>query len=303
MEKLLVAASAAVLLTFGTSQSPVPPPFPPPPGKWVALAADTIMITPGRPDTPGRYVQDEHGCNRHEWIDPDGSPQIAINNYEQGRVYALFRGTWTARVIRGMEGGAPLPATPRLLGKLDPIDGFEVYEREITVRSPKGESKQTEAVAPALNSLVVRRSMPGGRTERTIAIRTGPQAAEEFVPPRTATVVERLDAYAGGFATALDVQITFVGQDTPLQLTLSEGRLSAVKGPDRDLAVAAMLVEGKSDVVRVRVLANARQAGPMNVIGEELDAIEVPLGGVASTTKLGINLTVKVTRIGTRVAR
>src|SRR5262245_4243372 len=304
MDRLLVALSAGAVLTLGAVQSPTPPPFPPVSGKWVAFAADSVITSPGRPDTAGRYLQDEHGCTRHEWIDPDGSPQIAINNFEQARLYTLFRGTWAARTIRMMgTGTSPPRPTPRLLGKLDPTDGFEVYDTEITVRSPKGESKEIQAIVPALNSLVARRPLPGGRVERVIAIRPGPQPADEFIPPRTATVVEQPDAYGGGISMALDVQVAFVGQDTPLQLTLTEGKLATVKGPDGDLGLVAMLVAGKEDVVRLRVLRNARQTGLMNVAGDELDAIDVALGGVASTAKLAVNMTIAVRRIGTRFAR
>ena len=310
MEKLVAVGLLTSLLTGGTRQSPAPSPSPPSSARWVALAADVVITTPGKADTTGRYLRDEHGCSRRESIDPDGSVHIIINNYEQARLYDLFRGAWTARPIRAMPGGAPFgPSprpTPRLLAKLDPVDGFEVYETEITVRSPKGDSKETQAVAPALNSLVVRRPLPpplSGRVERIVSITLGPQPPEEFVPPPTANVIEQLDGFGGGVTMAMGLRVTFVGQEKPIELTAIEGQISTVKGPDGDLALVPILVEGKPDVVRIRVLRNAKQSGVMSVAGDELDAIDAPLGTVVSTTRLAVNLAIRVTRIGSHFAR
>ena len=69
------------------------------------------------------------------------------------------------------------------------------------------------------------------------------------------------------------------------------------------LQIVTTVVDHTKNIVRVRILKNAKQSGRLaDVTGDELGTVQVALGGTAETTTLPENFTVSVRRIRDRVA-
>ena len=133
-------------------------------------------------------------------------------------------------------------------------------------------------------------------------IRLGSPDHAEFLPPDGALVEERPGVRAGQFS-AVVVSIVFAGQPA-IELTTMEERPMDVRTPLGDtLQIVTTVVDHTRNVVRVRILKNAKQSAPLaDVKGDELAAVQVALGGTVETTTLPENFTVSVRRIRDRFA-
>jgi hypothetical protein len=267
------------------------------PTGWIAFAADVRINYPNRPEAWGRYVQDEHGCQRQEMVHPDGSAMITIMNFETGRFYRLMRGTWTSQAMKvGPMTRQPLQR--RVNRRTDPVEGFDAYIIESTVRSPRGDYVSVETVVPALNFFRAITTSPFGERRTAANIRVGPQTHDQFLPPPGAAVAEE-PGYAGTmFFSAVVLRLSFAGQAS-VEATTTEETAYAVKTPSGiPLTLVTTIVDPAKNLVRIRVLASAT-GSPGNVRGDLLDEIQVPLGGTGQTTRFGEPLTIAVTRVGT----
>lgn len=121
-----------VLMLAGLSQQAPPnrPPTAQPslrvesPATWVAFAADVRVVYPGQAEKWGRYVQDEHGCQRQEMFYPDGAAMVTLLNFETMKMYRLSRSSWTSQPMKpGPETRRPL--TLPVHQKAEPIEGFD----------------------------------------------------------------------------------------------------------------------------------------------------------------------------------
>ena len=92
-----VFALIAVFLSSGVQLPRPDRPAAVGPQEWVAFSADLRINIPNRPETWGRYVQDEHGCVRQEVVHPDGSALVTITNYQTERFYRLYHAAWTSQ--------------------------------------------------------------------------------------------------------------------------------------------------------------------------------------------------------------
>lgn len=299
------AIMAALALAAVQAQPPVAPT---PPVReaattWVAYKAETTFTRTGASDQFGRYLQDEHGCNRHDMVEADGRAQIVINNYETGRMYHFGGGSWTSAPIR------MLPATPRrppqsmgrVVGKVAPIDGFDVLETEMVMRSPRGDSTTSLWVVPALNFLVARRTYPDGRIETVTSVKTGAPAPADFLPPPGANVVEG-SGFRGGTFQAVVVQVTFAGQQ-PMEITTTESRPAPLRMPDgQTLGLTTLVSDRDKDTVRV-TLNRLPVGGPPPRGAETLGSVEVALGDTAELVNGYENFRITIKRIGARTAR
>ena len=67
------------------------------------------------------------------------------------------------------------------------------------------------------------------------------------------------------------------------------------------LQIVTTVVDHTRNIVRVRILKNAKQSGRLaDVTGDELGTVQVALGGTVETTTLPENFTVSVRRIRDR---
>jgi hypothetical protein len=297
-----VIALMVGLVSPGLSILAQDPPRPAAPRSWVAFSADVRIEMPKRPEAWGRYVQDEHGCVRQEMVHPDGSALITITNFETERMYRLQRGSWTSQPMRM----GPMPRMPRQLPvtrKLEPVEGFDAYLHESTVRpapgttSPRGEYKRVSTVIPALNYFDAVLDLPSGERRTAVNIRLSPQSHEQFLPPPGAAVAE--EAGFGGFMSfsAVVLHVAFAGQP-PFEAVTTDETAYAVKTPSGiPLTLLTAITDKEKNIVRIRVLQNASgRAG--NVKGDLLDEIHVPLRGTGQATRIGEGLSITVTRVG-----
>jgi hypothetical protein len=279
----------------------------PAPTNFVAFSADLKITSPKRPDAFGRYLQDEHGCTRRETVYPDGSPMIYINNFVTQKTYRLTTSGWVVQAMRIIEGTA-LPRRPRsmsVIKKVDPIEGFEVWTSTMRItNSPTGETSREILVAPALNFFEVVQKL-GTETFTAHNIKVGPVDHSEFLPPPSVSPVEMQNA--GGFMQFLAVDLEVSGETLPgVTLTAVEETPTPMPLTARGfehLQLVTTIVDNERGLVRVRVMTNAKRAGPGKVTGDILDEVDVLLGSTVQTTKLPQNLTIRVLRIGMRRAK
>ena len=287
-----------------------PPPQPghriPAPATFVAFSADLKIANPKRPEAFGRYLQDEHGCMRRETVFPDGSPMIAITNYETRKMYRLGRSGWTVQPMRIVDGLGSFPPRPRdmpVIKKADPIEGFEVWTSSIRVtNSPTGETSREMLVIPALNFFEPVQKL-GSDTITAQNIRLGLVDHAEFLPPPTVSPVELQEPSGFLQFQAVELEVT-IDEGPPARLEAAEETLMPVRTPGFEhLQLVTTVVDNQKGLVRVRVMTNAKRAGPGTVKGDVLDELDILLGATARTTKLPQNLTIRVLRIGTRRAK
>ena len=261
----------------------------------MAFSADVRINIPKRPETWGRYVQDEHGCVRQEMVHPDGSALISMTNFQTERMYRLYHGAWTSQPMHI----GTMPRRPYQLSvnrKTDSIEGFDAYVSVSNVRSPRGDYKEEATVIPALNYFRAITTTPSGERRAAVNIQIGRQSHDQFVPPPGAVVTEQPGF--GGYMSfsAVVLRIAFAGQ-TPIEAVTTEETAYAVKTPSGiPLTIVTSLVDREKALVRIRVMQNASGA-PGNVRGDLLDEVQVALGGTGQTTKIGDVLTLTVTRI------
>ena len=274
----------------------------PAPSTWVSFSAELKITHPSRPTAFGRHVQDEHGCTRRETVNPDGTAMITITNYQTARTYTFGQGAWVSQEIRLIPGLAHRPPDSRVDELVKKIDGFDTYLSSIRITSPKGDSIGQRLVIPALNFFVPEQTRPDGETITAQNLRLGPIDHAEFLPPSGAHVEERPGMRAGQFS-AVVVWIVFPDRPT-IELTTTEERPMAVRTPlGETLQIVTTVVDHAKNVVRVRILKNAKASGPLgNVKGDELGEVHVALGGTVETTTLPENFAVSVRRIRDRYA-
>jgi hypothetical protein len=298
-----MAASVVLLLTCTplTGQERSVPLSPAGPREWVPFSADIHITFPKGTEAYGRRVQDEHGCTRDEGVHPDGSAMITLLNFQTEHTYRLFHGSWTSQPMR-LNGRVHTPIQLRVSRRAEPIEGFDAFVYESTVRSPRGDYTEAVTVIPALNFFRAAFSIPSGERRSAVNIKVGPQPHDQFLPPPGAVVTEQ-PGFAGFMSfTGVALRLSFAGQP-PIVAETTEEKAYAVKTPSGiPLTLVATVTDPAKNVVRIRLLANAA-GSPGNVRGDVLDEVSVPLGGTGQTTRLGETLTIRVTRIGATSAK
>lgn len=289
-------ALMVALISSGTTTPGQDRPAPVAPREWVAFSADIRINIPKRPETWGRYVQDEHGCVRQDMVHPDGSALITMTNYQTERMYRLHQGSWTSQpMLIGTRTRQPIQLPVNR--KAEPIEGFDAYVSERNVRSPRGDYKSTETVIPALNFFRAITITPTGERRTAVNIRIGPQPHEQFLPPPGASVAE--EPGFGGYMSfsAIVLQIAFAGQP-PIEVLTTEETSYGIKTPSGiPLTLVTSVTDKEKNIVRIRVLQNA-SGRPGNVKGDLLDEIHVPLRGTGQALRIGEGLFITVTRVG-----
>ena len=297
---------ALLLLLLQASPPPQPGQRIPAPTTFVAFSADLKIARANRPEAFGRHLQDEHGCMRRETVFPDGSPMIAITNYETKKMYRLGRSGWTVQPMRITEGPSALPGhrprTMSVIKKVDPIEGFEVWTSSIKVVSPTGDSVREMLVIPALNFFEPVLKL-GSETITAHNIRVGPIDHAEFLPPATVSPTELQEP--GGFLQFQAVELDVTSETfATKKVEAPEETLMPLAAPGFEhVQLVTTVVDNERGLVRVRVMTNAKRAGVGKVSGDVLDELEILLGATARTTKLPQNLTIRVLRIGMRRAK
>jgi hypothetical protein len=289
----------ALIAVFLTSVAQLPRPdrsAPAGPQEWVAFAADLRISIRNRPETWGRYVQDEHGCVRQDVVHPDGSALVTITNYQTERFYRLYHAAWTSQPMR--LGTMPRRPMQRTVGrKTDPIEGFDAYLAEVNSRTPRGDFKEEVTLIPALNYFQPILNTPSGERRTAVNIRIGPQPHEQFLPPPGAVVTE--EPGFGGYMSlsAVVLRLAFTGQ-TPVEVVTTEETAFPLKTPSGlALTLVTSVIDSEKNLVRIRVLNNAT-GSPGNVRGELLEEVSLALGASGQTTKIGETLSITVTRVG-----
>ena len=231
---------------------------------------------------------------------------IAITNYETRKMYRLGRSGWTVQPMRLVEGSALPPRRPRtmpVIKKVEPIEGFEVWTSSVTLtNSPTGETSRDMLVIPALNFFEPVQKL-GSDTITAHNIRQGPVDHAEFLPPPTVSPTELQEP--GGYMQfqAVELEVT-IAEGPPTHMEAAEDTPMPVRTPGFEhLQLVTTVVNNEKGLVRVRVMTNAKRAGPGTVKGDVLDELEIPLGATARTTKLPQTLAIRVLRIGLRRAR
>ena len=296
-----------LLLTLLISQAPAGPIATgqqvPAPSTWVGFSADLKISHPTRSTTYGRHLQDEHGCTRRETVNPDGTLMIAISNYQTARSYTFGRGVWTSQEIRLIPGLARRPPNSLVQQLAKKVEGFDAYLSTIRVTSPRGNYTEDRLVIPALNFFVVEQTRTATNETTTAEnIRLGSPDHAEFLPPAGASVEERSGGRVGQFS-AVVVWIAFPNRPS-IELTTTEERPVNVTTPlGETLQIVTRVVDHEKNIVRVRILKNARESGPVgDVKGDELGEVQVALGGTVETTSLAENFVISVRRIRDRRA-
>ena len=273
------------------------------PSTWVAFSAELVTTHPSRPTTFGRYVQDEHGCNRRESVNPDGTLMVTIHNYEAGRSYTFSRAMWASQDMRLVPGLVHRPGNMRVERLVKQVEGLDAYLSTITVRSPRGNYTEERLLIPALNFFVAEQTRT--LTKETITaqnIRIGSPDHAEFLPPAGALVEEREGMSVGQF---IEVVVSIAFPDRPAtELTTTEETPMDLRTPRGEtLQIVTTVVDYTRNIARVRILKNAKKSGPLaEVTGDELGTLQVALGGTVETTTLPENFTVSVRRIWDRFA-
>ena len=111
------------------------------PDTWVALSADLRINIPNRPETWGRYVQDEHGCVRQDVV-ADGSALISLPTFKPSdvRLYGSWMsqpmrmGTLPRRPVQGPAGRKTEPIETEASSRTNGI------RRGVTIGSPDDHS-------------------------------------------------------------------------------------------------------------------------------------------------------------------
>lgn len=299
------ALLAATLSAGGLPQSPAVrvTPGPPQPTKWIAFSAELRIEHPDRPTAFGRYLQDEHGCNRRETVHPDGSLMVSIMNFENETFYQLMRGNWTSQAMRLVPGIPRRPRVMNLTQKRAPVEGYEAFISLMEVKSPRGNYTRESVVLPGLNNFEAVSKQGNGETITAQNIRQGAPDHAEFMPPPGAAVGVR-EGFGGAMTfQGLTLRVTFTtGQMAGIETT-EEGPTFIKTPGGEELFIVARAVEDKTDVLRVRVMRNAQKRGPGRVEGDVIEELEFPFTGVGTTTKLAENFSVVLMRIGARKLR
>ena len=261
---------------------------------------DLRINIPNRPETWGRYVQDEHGCVRQDVVHPDGSALVTITNYQTERFYRLYHAAWTSQPMHlGTMPRRPMQRTVER--KTESIEGFAAYLTEVNNRSPRGDYKEEITLIPSLNYFQPIINTPSGERRTAVNIRIAPQPHEQFLPPPGAVVTE--EPGFGGYMSfsAVVLQIAFGGQK-PVEAVTTEETAFPLKTPSGlALTLVTSVIDSEKNLVRIRVLDHAA-GSPGRVQGELLDEVDVALGASGQTTKIGETLSITVTRVG-RVTR
>ena len=304
----LISSASLLVVILGLAQSPGTAvreaSGPPQPTKWVAFTADLRIEHPTRPTAFGRFLQDEHGCNRRETVHPDGSLMVSIKNFQDETFYQLMRGNWTSRPMR-LVAALPWRAhVPKRDRRSTPVEGFEAFVSVTDVKDPRGNYSREAVVLPALNYFEAVSKWRNGETITAQNIRLGAPDHVEFLPPPGAAVA-RGEGF-GGVMTfqGLTVRLTFESTGQTATLETGEEKPTIIKTPGGDeLFVVARAVEKREDVLSVRIMRNAQMRGPGRVEGDLIEEIEFPFTGVGTTTKLAENFRVTLIRIGPRRMR
>lgn len=274
------------------------------PAKWVAFSAELRIEHPARPLAFGRFLQDEHGCNRRETVHPDGSLLVAILNFDTEMFYQLMRGSWTSQPMRLVPGIPRRPAPRTVDRKVAPVEGYEAFRSVSEVKGPRGKLVREAVIVPELNYFEAVTKHVGGETISAHNIRLGSPDHAEFLPPPGAAVAER-EGFGGAMVfQGLSLRVTFTPSGPSIDVETGEEKPALVTTPSREqVFLVARALEGRTDVLRIRVMKNAEVRGPGRIEGEVIEELEFPFSGTATTTRLVENFSIALRRIGARQIR
>jgi hypothetical protein len=278
-----------LLLSWMYAQEPGPAR----PSGWAAFSAD-LRHEPADKIERGRFVQDEHGCTRHEFYYADGTLSVSLLNLAEQKSYSLREGVWTWHRARLFDHRPPAPLA--LKDKAEPVEGLETYRRVHTVRTGGGDIERDDLVVPALNDYVVRHATPDSVVVAH-NIKPGPQDHREFSPPEGAYLMEGIGRGPYNKTYPLLLRVTFPNQK-PVEIRTVEGGSDRLPTPGGQAwSIDARIVDERPTNVVVRVRMFMPGATPRDSTFVVLEELEFPLAEGGATRTLNENFTITVTRI------
>jgi hypothetical protein len=184
-----VAAFAVLGLMAFAAQTP-----PASTAVWVAFDATFVRTEPGMRKVVGFFHRDAGGSTREDSnIDGPSRPVVVIMNVVRRLDYTYENGAWSSYPLNlPPQGVRPdtVARNARQYAPAKPIDGMNV----VRFVNPQG---VVQFQAPKLNYFALRTERPGGGREVFSNINIREQPADLFLPPPTAAVTHRRDAWQG----------------------------------------------------------------------------------------------------------
>jgi hypothetical protein len=188
----LALGSATSFQLSASSQEPGKAP-PPNPVRWVAFDANFVRTEPGMRKVVGFFHRSADGSTREDSnADGPAKPVVLIVNVTTRLDYTFENGVWTSYPLNVPPQGVR-PDTvrnPRQYTPAKPIAGMEV----VRFVNPQG---VVQFQAPKLNYFSVLTEKPGGGREIFSSINVREQPSDLFLPPPSAVIDARTDAWRG----------------------------------------------------------------------------------------------------------
>jgi hypothetical protein len=271
----------------------------PRPKTWIAFSAD-IQYGPPQEEARGRYVQDEHGCQRVEFHRPDGTSTISILNVPEQKNYTLRDGLWKWQQTRLLDylPGAPVALEQRL----EALEGLAAYRRVHTINSANGRYDVDDVIIPALNDFVARRV---SRQDNNVAhnIKIGVQDHKEFSPADGAYLIaDETRSHWVSYAR-LTLRIAFPNA-APIDLQALEDQGVRIQTPGGSaMQLLARRRVDQPDRLHVTLQAFLTGAGPRDVRTVVLEEFEFGLTETGTTRTLAENFSITVLSVGGKQLR
>jgi hypothetical protein len=275
------------------------------PTKWVPFSAELTLHRADGTTAPGRFYQDEHGCERQETpTGPRGTMVVTIQNFEEQKFYQSINGRWTVAPMR-LPNGHKMPRVIRGTPLERKLDGFSLVEQRLPSRKPDGTvSEVRHVLVPELNYFLAER--PSGLKDQDLikahSINVSPPDPSLFAPP-VGTELREVAGYSGSMQfVAVELQVRLPGREA-FKVETMEMKPATVSMPNGEtLFLVTEVLASDSQRVSVKVMRNA-VGRPGAVRGDVVETLEIPLGGGLATTKLAENFEIRVVRIGGAIPR
>ena len=167
---------------------------PPNTARWVAFDANFVRTEPGMRKVVGFFHRDADGSTREDSnIDGPSRPAVFIMNVARRLDYTYENGVWSSYPLNlPPQGVRPdtVARNARQYVPAKPIDGMNV----VRFVNPQG---IVQFQAPTLNYFALRTERLNGGREVFSNINIREQPADLFLPPPTAAVINRHDAWHG----------------------------------------------------------------------------------------------------------
>ncbi len=162
--------------------------------RWVAFDATFARTEPGVRKVVGFFHRDADGSTREDSnIDGPSRPAVFIMNVARRLDYTYENGVWSSYPLNlPPQGVRPdsVARNARQYAPAKPIEGWTV----VRFVNPQG---IVQFQAPTLNYFALRTERPNGGREVFSNITIREQPADLFLPPPTAAVTTRNDAWRG----------------------------------------------------------------------------------------------------------